>query len=118
MQREHKGARIIEMHFPDNNKSPLLVEVNTEADTYWKTDYIFFDQYTMKEIPVDHIYSRFKDASGADKLLRMNYDIHTGAIWGLPGKILAFCASLIAASLPVTGFMIWWGRRKKKPLPK
>ena len=118
MQQEHKGARIIEMHFPDNNKSPLLVEVNTEADTYWKTDYIFFDQYTMKELPVDHIYSRFKDASGADKLLRMNYDIHTGAIWGLPGKILAFCASLIAASLPVTGFMIWWGRRKKKPLPK
>jgi len=31
----------------------------------------------------------------------------------LPGKILAFCASLIAASLPVTGFYIWWGRRKK-----
>lgn len=115
MQQEHRDARIIEMHFPDNNKSPLLVEVNTNADTYWKTDYIFFDQYSMKELPVDHIYSRLKDAKGADKLMRMNYDIHVGAIWGLPGKILAFCASLIAASLPITGFMIWWGRRKKKP---
>jgi uncharacterized iron-regulated membrane protein len=49
----------------------------------------------------------------------MNYDIHTGAIIGLPGKILAFFASLIAASLPVTGFMIWLGRRnKKKKLPE
>jgi uncharacterized iron-regulated membrane protein len=31
----------------------------------------------------------------------------------LPGKILAFCLSAIVASLPVTGFLIWWGRRKK-----
>ncbi len=43
----------------------------------------------------------------------MNYDIHTGAILSLPGKILAFCASLICASLPITGFLLWWGRRKK-----
>jgi uncharacterized iron-regulated membrane protein len=45
----------------------------------------------------------------------MNYDIHTGAILGLPGKILMFFASLICATLPVTGFVIWWGRRKKSP---
>jgi len=43
-----------------------------------------------------------------------NYDIHVGAILGLPTKIIAFIVSLICASLPVTGFMIWWGRRKKK----
>jgi len=118
MQQEHKEAEIIEMHFPGSDKSSIEVAINTDADTYWKTDYRYFDQYTMKELPVDHIYGRFKEASGADKLLRMNYDIHVGAIGGLPGKSLAFCASLIAASLPVTGFMIWWGRRKKKPLPK
>lgn len=115
MEQEHRDAETIEMHFPVDARSSMEVAVNTDADTYWKSDYRFFDQYTMKELPVDHIYGRFKDAKGADKLLRMNYDIHTGAIWGLPGKILAFFASLIAASLPVTGFMIWWGRRKKKP---
>ena len=115
MEQEHRDAETIEMHFPSGDKAAIEVAVNTDADTYWKSDYRFFDQYTMKELPVDHIYGRFKDAKGADKLLRMNYDIHTGAIWGLPGKVLAFFASLIAASLPVTGFMIWWGRRKKKP---
>jgi uncharacterized iron-regulated membrane protein len=115
MQQENRDAETIEMHFPSNNKSAIEVAINTDAATYWKTDYRFFDQYTLKELPVDHIYGRFKDAKGADKLLRMNYDIHVGAIWGLPGKIIAFFASLIAASLPITGFMIWWGRRKKKP---
>jgi uncharacterized iron-regulated membrane protein len=43
----------------------------------------------------------------------MNYDIHTGAILGLPGKFLAFFASLICASLPVTGVYVWWGRKNK-----
>lgn len=118
MQQEHKDAETIEMHFPVTGKSAIEAAINTDASTYWKMDYRFFDQYTLNEIPVEHIYGRFKDAKGADKLLRLNYDIHVGAILGLPGKILAFFGSLIAASLPVTGFMIWWGRRKKKPLPK
>ena len=39
----------------------------------------------------------------------MNYDIHVGNILGFPGKVLAFFASLIAASLPITDFKLWWG---------
>jgi len=49
----------------------------------------------------------------------MNYDIHTGAIFGLPSRIALFFASLIAASLPITGFYFWWGKiRKRKKLNK
>jgi len=44
----------------------------------------------------------------------MNYDIHVGAIAGLTGKVIAFIASLVCASLPVTGFLIWWGKKYKK----
>ncbi|QSB27131.1 PepSY domain-containing protein [Flavobacterium sp. CLA17] len=47
------------------------------------------------------------------QVVEMNYGIHTGQILDLPGKILAFTISLIAAALPVTGFVIWFGRRKK-----
>lgn len=47
----------------------------------------------------------------------MNYDLHVGSILGLPGKILAFFGALIGASLPVTGFLVWWGKRKKKKKP-
>ncbi|MEP6804807.1 MAG: PepSY-associated TM helix domain-containing protein [Flavobacterium sp.] len=47
------------------------------------------------------------------KVVEMNYGIHTGQILNLPGKIVAFTVSLIAAALPVTGFIIWYGRRKK-----
>jgi uncharacterized iron-regulated membrane protein len=44
----------------------------------------------------------------------MNYDIHVGAIGGIPGKILAFIISLICASLPITGLLVWLNKGKKK----
>lgn len=47
------------------------------------------------------------------QVVEMNYGIHTGQILDLPGKIIAFTVSLIASALPVTGFIIWFGRRKK-----
>lgn len=47
------------------------------------------------------------------QVVEMNYGIHTGQILNLPGKIIAFLVSLIAAALPLTGFIIWYGRNKK-----
>jgi uncharacterized iron-regulated membrane protein len=47
------------------------------------------------------------------QIVEMNYGIHTGQILDLPGKIIAFIVSLLAAALPITGFMIWYGRKKK-----
>ncbi|WP_333820061.1 PepSY-associated TM helix domain-containing protein [Ohtaekwangia sp.] len=114
MTREHPTAEVLEVHVPETKVAPIVVTVNADEQTYWQTEYRYFDQYTLKELPVEHIYGRLASATAADKLLRMNYDIHVGAIIGLPGKILAFMASLICASLPVTGICIWWGRRKKQ----
>lgn len=53
-----------------------------------------------------------------DDLVGMNYDLHTGAIWGYPTKILAFVVSLICASLPITGTIVWWNKRPKKKRKK
>ncbi len=114
MRSENPTAEILEVHIPATGLSPIEVSINPDNGTYWKTDYRYFDQYSLKELSVKHIYGRTAEATAADKLLRMNYDIHTGAIIGLPGKILAFCASLIVASLPITGFYIWWGRKQKQ----
>lgn len=114
MKKEYPSVETIEVHFPETDSSAVGGAANPDAATYWKTDYRYYDQYTLAEIPVKHMYGRLKDASAADRIARINYDLHVGAALGLPGKIMAFCASLIAASLPVTGFYIWWGRKRKK----
>ena len=114
MMPEKTEKESIAIYFPITPTDPIEIGINHRPGTYYNMDFYHFDQYTGIELPATGTYAgRFKDASVADKIKRMNYDIHVGAMLGLPGKILAFCASLIAASLPVTGFYIWWGRRKK-----
>ncbi len=78
-------------------------------ETYYDSDDLQFDRYTGKLLN----QRNHTEKNAGERLIGMNYDIHVGAILGLPGKIMAFCASLIAATLPITGFIIWWGRRKK-----
>ncbi|RFZ92368.1 PepSY domain-containing protein [Mucilaginibacter conchicola] len=68
-----------------------------------------FDKYNGKLLKT---YAIEKKSPGL-KLNEMNYDIHVGQIGGLTTKIIAFLASLICASLPVTGFIIWLGKRNK-----
>jgi uncharacterized iron-regulated membrane protein len=113
MRQQYPTAKAIEVHIPYADSLAIAANANPDLETYWKIDYRYYDQYTLEDISVDHIYGTLSEAKAADKLLRMNYDIHTGAIFGLPGKILAFCASLICASLPVTGVYIRWGRKQK-----
>jgi uncharacterized iron-regulated membrane protein len=114
MQKEYPQAKSIEVHPPENDSTAIAANANPEFGTFWKTDYRYFDQYTLEEKEVKHIYGKYKDTTTSDKLMRMNYDIHTGAVFGLAGKIFAFLISLLIASLPVSGFYIWWGRNKKK----
>jgi uncharacterized iron-regulated membrane protein len=78
---------------------------------YYDRDILQYDQYSTKLLSRDQ-WSKKKIG---DKLVGMNYDLHVGAVGGLSGKIIAFLICLVCASLPVTGFLVWWWKRRKKP---
>lgn len=100
---------------PDKKSDAILLRANPECKTLYKTDFRYFDRNSAKEINGNYVWGNYADATTlADNIKRMNYDIHTGAAWGLPGRIALFFAALIVASLPVTGFYFWWGKQKKK----
>ncbi|WP_342328949.1 PepSY-associated TM helix domain-containing protein [Pedobacter sp. FW305-3-2-15-E-R2A2] len=104
--------------YPDTTdaKSTINIYIYPTAGRYYDNMSFSFDRHTLKEFPAHPVYDvKFSEASFPAKIRKMNYDIHVGSILGLPGKILAFFAALIGASLPITGFIIWWGKRKKKP---
>jgi len=113
MNEKFPKAEWIEVHIPHDNERCIAANANPDATTYWKTEYVYFDQKTLQTREVEHQYGRLSDASFADTLMRMNYDIHVGGIFGLTGKILMCLMSLVIASLPVTGFLIWYGRKFK-----
>ncbi|MAW95461.1 MULTISPECIES: PepSY domain-containing protein [unclassified Leeuwenhoekiella] len=114
LKRESPDAVAYELHYPATKDESIYVEITNSEGLYYNNDYRFFDQNTLEELETPGVYGKYKDAGVAEKILRMNYDIHIGAIGGIGGKIIAFLASLITASLPVTGILLWYGRKFKK----
>lgn len=78
--------------------------------------YVNLDQHTLE--PVASTQKKMAEEDFALYLRRSNYTLHVGAFGGLTTKFLFFFASLICASLPVTGFYIWWGKKKKSTTKK
>jgi uncharacterized iron-regulated membrane protein len=69
-----------------------------------------YDQYSGQLLDSE----MYKDYNLADKLKHSNRDLHTGQNYGFFGKFLAFLVSLYAATLPITGFLIWYFKKYKK----
>ncbi|HEA20647.1 MAG TPA: PepSY domain-containing protein [Pricia antarctica] len=114
LQKEVPKAEAFELHYPTSPDESIYVEISNSKGLYYDADFRFFDQNTLKEIETPSIYGKYENAKLADKIQRMNYDIHIGAIGGIAGKIIAFLVSLLTATLPVTGVFMWYGRKYKK----
>lgn len=68
----------------------------------------FMDRYTARPIALP---------SDVEKGLAIEgtvMNLHIGFWWGLTGKIITAIIGLVCMSLPITGFIIWWGRNNKK----
>lgn len=79
-----------------------------------KQNTFFFDEATGKLLRS----KLYKNNNRADWYEATNYELHTGKLFGYAGKILWCLASLISASLPITGFIIWWKKGKKRNTTK
>ncbi|HLR32645.1 MAG TPA: PepSY-associated TM helix domain-containing protein [Fodinibius sp.] len=107
---EYPNAYSIALVAPADSQSAIRANVRPDGQTYYGGSSMQFDQYSGELLSAE----RYNDKNTGEKLLAMNYDIHVGAIGGLPGKIIAFLTSLVCASLPITGFIIWWDREQRK----
>jgi len=119
---EKFGRMIIGL--PEKNKETYEVDVFFGDGTliYDRVSY-FYDQYTLKSVKLNNAAGKpYQQLSTGEKVFKMDIDIHTGQILGLPTNILAFIACMIGASLPVTGFIIWynrkWGKKRKSVMKR
>lgn len=104
---KHNTEAVI-IHFPDEPKDNFYACTDMHNGN-WRD--LYFDQKTLEMLPNSRKY--IGDEKFHDWMSRSNYSLHVGAIGGLTTKFIYFTASLICASLPITGFYIWWGRKKK-----
>jgi uncharacterized iron-regulated membrane protein len=113
-QSQSPQAEMIGAFEAETESGVLYVTTYSKSLHYAYRDTYEFDKYTGKLLK----YLPHVNKSPGLKLVEMNYDIHVGQIAGLSGKIIAFLASLICATLPVTGFIIWLGKRNKSKSKK
>jgi uncharacterized iron-regulated membrane protein len=109
----YPNAARIQYLVPAAPTGVITVRLYPEKKRTYNGDVLTFNQYTALEL-AGGARGKYADANNGEKVNKMNYDIHTGGIGGLPLRVAVFFAALITASLPITGFYIWWGKKKKK----
>lgn len=74
------------------------------------TDAVYIDQYSGKVLSK----MEFGDRSLGAKTRSFFKPIHTGSIWGMPSKVIAFIVCLLGVTFPITGVIMWINRTNKK----
>ncbi|MEL7159840.1 MAG: PepSY-associated TM helix domain-containing protein, partial [Bacteroidota bacterium] len=96
---------------PGREKGTVSAGVEYTGTTWWDASDRYYYHPATGEL---HFALRQGDKTTGEKWRNSNYEMHVGSIYGLPTKIIAFVCALFFAFLPVSGFLIWWGRKQKK----
>jgi len=105
--QEIPGAIQTNLALPPPSGGPIRV-VRTMPDAPFPSakDVLYFDDATSDLLRVE----RYADWSTGKKLDRLVFPIHAGSVLGWPTRVLAALVSLVAATLPITGAIIWFPR--------
>ena len=99
----------ISIHFPKEDAKWIYACTDMYEGTWRELN---FDVNTLALLSNSH--AKISEDTPANWMRRSNLSLHVGTFGGLFTKWIFFFASLICGTLPITGFYIWWGKRKKK----
>jgi len=100
---------------PATEKTPIRIVMRYPFNVLRRQNTFYFNPWDGTLLKAD-LYTHY---TAYDKVARSNYNLHTGKLGclGIFGRILYLLAALIAASLPITGFLIYYNRRYGKGNP-
>lgn len=106
---QHPTADMMAIRFkPKEAIQDIQVRLNKDRSG------VFVWYYFDKETGGIQNIKRSHSQPWGDRLSSMNYDLHVGSYGGIYTKIITFIMALVCASLPLTGFIIWLNKGKKK----
>ncbi|MDO7846043.1 PepSY-associated TM helix domain-containing protein [Hymenobacter sp. M29] len=110
-RQQAPDAEFYALQLPKDAKGSIRVAVlRPGAITENATDEVYLDQYSGQLISGQTYAQR----PVGQRIRGLFKPVHTGAIFGWPTKVLAFVMTLLGATFPVTGTIMWLNRRRKQ----
>jgi len=100
----------ITVRFPEEEGQAIYTYKNNRSRHGNVNDYLYF-QIGTAELVKERLYDNESKGTIARRWV---FPIHTGSLYGIPTKIISLIAALTAFTLPISGFVLWMGRKKKK----
>ena len=72
-----------------------------------------YDRFSGEPIAVPYTAAIGDTRSRFNRASSWVYDVPFGTWLGWPGRVLMCLSSLLAATLPVSGVVLWWRGRKR-----
>lgn len=109
LEKEHPDKKMVSIWNFDTQKLGAFIFKSGDANlkSMANTDITIYDRYSGEKLTVGKQYLQHEITENTV------WQLHMGQWWGWIGKLSTFLAGVVATSLPITGFLIWWGRRKK-----
>ncbi|MBH8567622.1 PepSY domain-containing protein [Microvirga sp. STS02] len=109
-RQQAPDAELFSVQMPKEPTGSIrLAILRPNAITENATDEVYLDQYSGRVISSQNYAQR----PVGQRIRGLFKPVHTGAIFGLPTKILAFVIGLLGATFPITGTIMWLNRRRK-----
>jgi len=102
----------IRISYPNKDTDAIHMAVISPQEKVYSTDHYHFDQFSGTLLQGNFRYDLHNKASSFTILNGLVYDIHLGNLGHFWGRLLVSLTALVLASLPITGFIIWWSRRR------
>ncbi|NVO85810.1 PepSY-associated TM helix domain-containing protein [Hymenobacter terrestris] len=93
----------------DSTASFKLATLRADATTDNMTDEVYLDQYSGEVVGAQ----TYEQRNLGQRVRGLFKPVHTGAIWGWPGKVVSLVACLLGFTFPITGTIMWLNRLKK-----
>lgn len=110
-QNVYPSAEFYNVSVPKDSTDAVNVTLlGNDAVHESATDAVYIDQYSGVVLGK----MAFSERSLGAQVRSTFKPVHTGSIWGMPSKIIAFVVCLLGVTFPITGTIMWYNRTRKK----
>jgi len=110
-KRVYKDIAFYNISLPkDSTDAVVVMALPSRAVHENATDAVYVDQYSGAVLG----QLAYAQRSLGARVRSTFKPVHTGSIWGLPTKIIAFIVCLFGVTFPITGTLMWINRTRKK----